>query len=203
VALAFDALESARRAVLDEAERFVDLLAPILTASLHAGFERLTVEQAHHADGLDGPTRGALEAEVDRAIAAGVAGVIERLRAPEIWLAPLTAPDLVAPRERGWPLGVPEWVTRLGRGRPDGPTLGRLDDPGNRIWVALTSAASPLDPVLEEFGFRAERRRLGGGRFGVQPRTLPQLDPSGRLVRPWRRYRAAYERLAAIARARG
>ena len=196
---AFAALEGARASVVAEGERFVQELGPILVASLHVGFERLSVTQADLVQRMDQMTRAALGRAVDRAIDAGVAEVLRRLDGPEIWLAPLTAPDLVATTEPGWRLGVPAWMTRLGRGRP-GAVLGDLDDPGNRIWVAVSAAAKPLDPALEEFGFRPGRRRLGGGRFGVQPRTLPQLDPSGRLGRLWKRYRAAYERLAAMSR---
>jgi len=83
-------------------------------------------------------------------------------------------------------------------GGHDAPELGALDEPTNRIWVAISSSAKPMDPVLEEFGFEPGRPRLGGGRFGIQARSLPQLDPSGALGRRWVRYRAAYERLATL-----
>jgi hypothetical protein len=33
----------------------------------------------------------------------------------------------------------------------------------------------------------------------VGPRTLPRLDPSGILQRRWRRYRSAFDHLAALA----
>lgn len=196
---AFAALEEARAAVVAEGERFVQELGPILRECLQAGVERLIVVQADLVQRLNEATRAALEEAVDRAIDSGATQVLRRLEGPEIWLAPLTAPDLVATPEPGSRLGVPAWLSRLGRGRPH-PILGELDDPGNRIWVAVSAAAKPLDPVLEEFGFRPDRRRLGGGRFGVQPRTLPQLDPSGRLGRLWKRYRVAYGRLAAMSR---
>ena len=94
---------------------------------------------------------------------------------------------------------MPEWVARLGGPAREGSSLGRLDEMTNRVWVAISAAAKPLDPVLEEFGFRPERRRLGGGSFGVSARTLPQLDPSGAIGQRWKRYRAAYERLTALA----
>jgi hypothetical protein len=93
---------------------------------------------------------------------------------------------------------LPEWVARLGGSAREGSVLGRLDEMKNRVWVAISAAARPLDPVLEEFGFRPERRRLGGS-FGVSARTLPQLDPSGAIGQRWKRYRAAYERLTALA----
>jgi len=76
---------------------------------------------------------------------------------------------------------------------------GRSSNRSPRGQVAISAAAKPLDPVLEEFGFRPERRRLGGGSFGVAARTLPQLDPTGAIGQRWKRYRAAYERLTTLA----
>lgn len=200
---AFADLEAAREAVLDEGGRFVHDLEPILRESLRAGFERLCVRQADQVGRLDPGTRASLDAAVDRSIALGAGQALERLRPPDIWLAPLTAPDLPERHEWMWPGWVPEWVAGLFRvgGRP--PALGDLDDPSNRIWIAICSAAKPLDPVLEEFGFRPERRRIGGGSFGIAARSLPQLDPSGALGQRWRRYRAAYERLSALAASDG
>ena len=195
----FVELEAARAHVLEEAERFVQELEPVLGPSLQAGFERLRQAQAGHAGGLDGPTLAALEDAVGRAIEVGVAETVERLRSPEIWLSPLTAPELPPRTDPARPLGLPEWVARLGGSSREASSLGRLDEMTNRVWVAISAAAKPLDPVLEEFGFRPVRRRLGGGSFGVSARTLPQLDPSGAIGQRWRRYRAAYERLSALA----
>ena len=197
----FATLDDARAAVLAEGARFVEELEPIMRESLQAGFERLCIGQADRAMRLEDPARAALQDAVDRAIEAGVSRVLERLRSPEIWLAPLTAPELSAREHPGWSMSVPEWVTRVLRGRGRGshrPSLGALDEPTNRIWVAVSSAATPLDPVLQEFGFRPGRPRLGGGSFGVAATNLPQLDPSGTLQRCWRRYRAAYEHLLAL-----
>lgn len=197
---AFAELEAAREAVLAEAERFVHELEPLLAESLRAGVRRLKARQAAHAALLRERETAALEEAAERAIAAGVSSVVERLREPEVWLSPLTAPDLPPRRPFGWPGWVPEWLARwLDRAGPERIELADLDDPSNRIWVAIASAATRLDPVLEEFGFEPEGRRLGGGRFGVQARTLPQLDPGGTLARRWRRYRAAYERMADLA----
>ena len=195
----FAELEAARAALLEEAERFVEELEPVLGASLHAGFERLRLAQVGHVGRLDGPTLEALEDAAGRGIELGVAETVERLRSPEIWLSPLTAPELPPRTDPARPLGLPEWVARLGGPAREGSALGRLDEMTNRIWVAISASAKPLDPVLEEFGFRPERRRLGGGSFGISPRTLPQLDPSGAIGRRWKRYRAAYERLTALA----
>jgi hypothetical protein len=195
----FAELEAARATLLEEAERLVEELEPVLGASLHAGFERLRLAQVGHVGRLDEPTLEALEDAAGRAIELGVAETMERLRSPEIWLSPLTAPELPPRTDPARPLGLPEWVARLGGPAREGSALGRLDEMTNRIWVAISASAKPLDPVLEEFGFRPERRRLGGGSFGISPRTLPQLDPSGAIGRRWKRYRAAYERLTALA----
>ena len=192
-------LEAARANVLEEAERFVEELESVLGPSLHAGFGRLRLAQPGHVGRLDATTLAALEDAVARAIELGVAETVERLRSPEIWLSPLTAPELPPRGDPARSLGVPEWVARLGGPAREGATLGRLDEMTNRVWVAISAAAKPLDPVLEEFGFRPERRRLGGGSFGVSARTLPQLDPSGAIGQRWKRYRAAYERLSALA----
>ena len=195
----FVELEAARANVLEEAERFLEELEPVLDRSLHAGFEGLRLAQAGHVGRLDGPTLVALEEAAGRAIELGVAHTVERLRSPEIWLSPITAPELPTRTHPAHPIGMPEWVALLGGSAREGPSLGRLDEMTNRIWVAISAAARPLDPVLEEFGFRPERRRLGGGIFGVSARTLPQLDPSGAIGQRWKRYRAAYQRLTALA----
>lgn len=197
---AFAELEGAREAVLAEAERFVAELPPILRDSLRSGVERLTISRASAAGPMDADVRAAFDTAVDHAIDAGVDATLDRLRQPEVWLAPLTAPGLEGRREPGWPVWVPAWAARLlGHGRGGAAAaLGALDDPSNRIWIAICSAATPLDPVLQEFGFARGRPRVGGGRFGVQARSLPQLDPSGVLGRLWARYRAAYERLTAL-----
>ena len=197
---AFAELERAREAVVAEGRAFTEELEPLLRESLQRGFERLCADQAELLRRFDPGTRSALGPAVERAIQAGVAAVAERLRDPELWLAPLTAPHLVAIKEEGWPTWLPEPLTRLLRPRRRDPaSLGVLDDPSNRIWVAICGASGPLDAVLEEFGFRHARRRIGGGRFDVGPRTLPRLDPTGVLQRRWRRYRSAFERMSELA----
>jgi hypothetical protein len=52
----FAELEAARATVLEEAERFVGELQPVLGPSLHAGFERLRLAQPDHVGRLDEPT---------------------------------------------------------------------------------------------------------------------------------------------------
>ena len=192
-------LEAAREAVLAGGERLVAELESLLPGSLQAGFERLCLRQLDQVERMDERTRAGLKAAVEAAVVRGVGEALGRLRGPDLWLAPLTAPDLRPPAAPGSRLGVPEWIARLGRGDREPPELGELDEPSNRVWVAISAAAKPLDPVLEEFGFRSEGHRLGGGTFGIAARTLPQLDPSGAIAQRWKRYRAAYGRLAALA----
>ena len=197
----FEQLASARDRVLAEADVFCRQLEPILAEALRGGLERVTWAQAGHLGSLDEPTRRAFEEAAAGSTRSAVAAVSARLRDPDVWLSPHTAPRLREPRQRGWALDVPPWLARLlGKDRDPSGVLGGLDDPGNRIWVAIGSAAEPIDGVLQEFGFAPERRRIGGGRFGVAPRTLPRLDPSGLLQRRWKRYRAAFERYEALAR---
>jgi hypothetical protein len=89
-------------------------------------------------------------------------------------------------------------LRRLGGADPE-VAIGELDDPSNRIWVAVSSAARALDPVLAEFGLQpSSAPDLGGGHYGIQPKTAAQLDPTGGLVRLWKRYVLAYRRYAAL-----
>ena len=195
----FAELDDARAAVLAEGARFVDALEPILAKSLRDGFERLIIARRAQVERLDEPCRATLEEAVVRAIRASVDAVLDRLRAPDVWLAPLTAPDLPPRPAFGWPGWLPEWVARmLDRAGPERVELGDLDDPSNRVWVAISGCTAPVDEILEGFGFRPGRPRIGGGRFGVAPRTLVRLDPGGELRGPWKRYRAAYEHLVAL-----
>ena len=200
----FDELATARDIVLAEAEALRTDLEPALEDSLRVGLQRLLQIQVGHLAALDAPTRRALDAVLETAVPTAVAAVIARLREPDVWLSPLVAPDLPTPEPTGWPLDAPGWLVRLaGRGGRARVGLGAMDDPGNRIWVAVCSAAASIDPVLVEFGFEPSRRRIGGGRFGVVPRTLPALNPSGILRQRWKRYRAAFGRYEALGRVRG
>ena len=48
----FAELEAARATVLEESERFVGELQPVLGPSLHAGFERLRLAQPEHEEAV-------------------------------------------------------------------------------------------------------------------------------------------------------
>lgn len=202
----FDELAAARDQVLAEAEALRADVGPALDASLRLGLQRVLRGHAAYVATLDDATRRALDAALEAVVPAAVEGVLERLRDPDVWLSPLVAPDLPTPEPPGWPLDAPGWVARLARlagGGRQRVRLGALDDPANRIWVAVCSAATSVDPVLVEFGFEPSSQRIGGGRFGVTPRNLPGLDPSGVLRQRWKRYRASLEHYEALAGIRG
>ena len=137
-------------------------------------------------------------------IAAGEAETRRRLEPEDVWLQPLVAPGMDE-RTAGWDTSLPDWLTSLLQRfspKTQRPEVDALDDPGNRIWLSLLAAARPLDPVLEEFGLEGSAApAFGGGRYGLQPKTAEQLDPSGELTRLWRRYRLAHRRYEALASA--
>jgi hypothetical protein len=170
-----EAVLHARAAVLEIAGRFTHAARPILAEALTARLGALV--EASGAD-LPGGIRETLPRAAEHAIRVGVDASIERLRDPDVWLSPHTTLE----------------PTHVGA-----RALGALDDPSNRVWIALLGAARVVDPLLAEFGLRrASGPDLGGGHFGLQPRSLPQLDPSGRLARLWREYRPAYGRYARL-----
>ena len=123
----------------------------------------------------DETSRLALRETSGRAVGAAVDSVSARLRDPDVWLSPQTAPDLNTSTEPGWSLDVPSWLApAVRRGMRRSSRLGVLDDPGNRIWVTITSAAG-----------RARSRAW---------------TRAASLQRRWKGYRAAYERYEALAR---
>jgi hypothetical protein len=188
------------------AAEFAEAAPPILEAALTRRLQGFLAARDGASEALTPDAAGALEDAAERAIAEGAAAAGRRLADAGIWLEPRTAPG-VAPTETGWSDLVPEWVSRLlrlldRRPPPSGAELGALDDPGHRVWVALLSAAKPLDPVLREFGLPPRPAPdLGGGHYGLQPKTAAQLDPSATLERLWARYRLLYERYRAVAAA--
>lgn len=199
------ALEGARAEILAIAGEFSATAPALVEAALHRRLEALIESRPEWRDRLGSHGHQALRAAASRAVHAGSEEVRRRLSADELWLSPLTAPGVVAEPETGWDGQLPEWISgllhRLSRRRARSVELGDLDDPGNRIWVALTAAAKPLDPVLGEFGLEpASVPDMGGGHYGITPRTAEQLDPSGTLVRLWRRYRVAHARYLALER---
>ncbi|MGZ8636570.1 MAG: hypothetical protein ACXWX2_06290 [Actinomycetota bacterium] len=199
------ARKGARAEVVATASEFALASEPIVVAALRRRIEALLEARPEWFGALSPDVAGALREAADRAIARGAANAAKRLADPELWLEPMTAPGVSPNPGAGWDGELPAWFTGLlGRfTRRQAPELGSLDDPGHRIWVALLLAARPLDPVLEEFGLApSSTPDLGGGHYGLQPKTAAQLDPSGTLGRLWKRYRLAYGRLAALSRGR-
>jgi hypothetical protein len=198
------ALERARREILSIAAEFREAAAPAVREMLRRRLDALIEARRAWWGGLDGDVQDAFRSAASRAIAAGEAETRRRLEAEDVWLQPLVAPGMDE-RTSGWDTSLPEWVTSLiQRFSPKtrGPEVDALDDPGNRIWLSLMAAARPLDPVFEEFGLEGSAApSLGGGRYGLQPKTAEQLDPSGELARLWRRYRLAHRRYEALASA--
>jgi hypothetical protein len=193
-----EALEHARAAVLAIGEDFRRTAGPALDAALRWRLESLVQARAGWFDAMKPEVQAAFRAAADRAITLAVAEIDRRLADDELWLDPLTAPGLTGATQEPWSSDRPEWfigIARLLSPRKRGPDLGDLDEPRNRVWVALRSAAKPLDPVLEEFGLPpGEAPGIGGGSYGLAPPSAPQLDSSGTLARLWKRYRAAYAR---------
>lgn len=198
------ALEGARAEIVSLAAEFRAAAGPVLDAALRRRLEALVRARRAWHEAMSPEVRSAFEDAAGRAILAGVREVDRRLAVEDVWFQPFTAPGVVRRPETGWDGMVPEWISGFLRRftrREDAPTLGDLDDPGNRVWVALLSAATPLDPVLQEFGLEPSSiPNLGGGHYGLQPRTAPLLDPSGVLARLWKRYRLVYERYTALAK---
>jgi hypothetical protein len=192
------AREGARAEIEALATAFADAAEPIVRAALerrvtvllHAGAERL--------DELGPEVADALREAAASASSSGAAEIARRLREPDVWLRPLTAPGLRPPTP-GWDGSIPDWISGFLRrfSRREEPGLGPLDDLGNRIWVALRSAANPVAAVFQEFGLQPA---AGARTFELLPKTAAQLDPSGTLQRLWKRYRVLHTRFVALER---
>ena len=200
------ALERARVEIADLADAFRAAAAPALGASLARRLDALVEARGEWWGRLGEDVRTAVWAASQGAMRIGVDEAMRRLEDEDIWLDPLVAPGMDAHRP-GWDASFPMWLHTLARrlapSRP-GPVLEALDDPGNRIWLSLVAAARPLDPVLEEFGLAPSGvPSVGGGHYGLAPKTVEQLDPTGAVARVWKRYRLAHQRYAALAEDRG
>jgi len=196
-----EALEAARAEIAAVSDAFRAAAHPALTSALQRRLDALIAAREDWWDALEEDVQVAFRETAAGAISSGVEASVERLADHTLWEAPLTAPGVSGGQERGMegaPTGFVAAVIRRIAGVPTPPAVGNLDDPANRIWVALSVAARPLDPVLEEFGLAPSSPDLGGGHYGLQPRTAAQLDPTGGLSRIWKRYRLAYQRFAAL-----
>lgn len=181
---------AARADVLAAGERFADAAGPILEAAIRGRLEAVTAGQAGD---LSPAARAALLEAAGRAVRAGVDVTLRRLGDPDVWLSPRVRLD-----EGG---EARQRSSAFGRRRRAAP-VGELASPENRVWIAILGAAKAADPVLEEFGLRpSPAPDPGGGHFGLQPRTLTELDPSGLLASLWRAYRDALTRYGELLRA--
>lgn len=195
------ALEDARAEIAAIAAEFRDASGGIVVAFLRRRFEALVRDRPEWSGSLRPDVAAALREAADRTVEQGAADAVRRLGDPVLWLEPMTAPGVERSAGSGWDGELPVWLGGLLRrlSRREAASLGGLDDPGNRIWVALLSASRSLDPVLEEFGLApSPAPDIGGGHYGLRPETAGRLDPSGTLERLWRRYRAAYGRYASL-----
>jgi hypothetical protein len=196
------AVEGARAEISATAAEFATAARAVVEAALRRRLEALFRARADWFDSLRPDVVTALRGATERAVAEGAAAMHRRLCDPDLWLSPRVVPVSAHSPHRGWSVLVPGWLSVLLRrlaGADEGAFVGSLDDTGNRVWLAVLAAAKPLDPVLAEFGLSpAEIPDMGGGHYGLRPRTAAELDPSGTLDGLWRRYRVAYERYAGL-----
>jgi hypothetical protein len=201
-----DAVERARIEIADLADTFRAAAAPALEASLSRRLAALIEARRDWWDRLADDVRDGFRAASDGAVRTGVEASMRRLEDEDVWLHPLVAPGMDE-RDAGWDASFPDWLNGLLRRlspKRHGPVIDALDDPGNRIWLALVVAARPMDPVLAEFGLVPSGvPSVGGGHYGLAPKTAEQLDPTGDLLRTWRRYRLAHQRYVALAEGDG
>lgn len=161
-------IASAREAILSLSQEFAEVARRSVETALDRAMERLVLRYADWFNHLDDRAAVALRETVHRTIQRSAARVGKRLKEPDVWLSPSVVVD-----------GAPQ---------------PQLDEPANRVWIALLNAADPLDPVLTEFGLQpSDVPDRGGGHFGLQPKSLAELDPKGALASLWGRYRRLYE----------
>jgi hypothetical protein len=162
-------LEAIRQQMVACGQEFASAAEPALVEALDRSVERLVVHESDWLNGLNPEALSALRRSVAQTIRRSARATSERLREPELWLAPTVSLD-----------------------HPPAP---ELDGPNNRAWIRMLRAADGLDAVLVEFGLRpSDLPDPGGAHFGLQPQTAAELDHRGTLTRLWRRYLSLYER---------
>jgi hypothetical protein len=166
-----DVTEEQLRELAVLGRRFAEAAEPLLVAALERATEGLALANAERLDGLSEESREALRRTVTAAIRQGAGEAARSVADEDVWLEPSVNPD-------------------------QGPER-RLDHPANRVWIRLTKAAAPLDPVMGEFGLAPSATPdPGGGHYGLQPRSAAELDPRGVLTRLWETYWRTYRRIA-------
>lgn len=196
-------VEEVRSEIAALAADFRRSIRPALEATLRERLEVLSTQRGELFDAAP-DVREAFRLSISNAITHAASELDRRLSDEDIWLSPLTAPGLARALERDHGSSVlAALVRRLARRSEPATALGELDDPSNRIWLAVLSAVRVLDPVLSEYGVQPSATpSIGGGHYGLHPRSLAQLDPSGTLSRLWKRYHGIYERYAILTRER-
>jgi hypothetical protein len=168
-------LDQARRDVTEVAERFSTAAEEIVAAALERGFAALLRRQQAWGEALREDESEALRRAVADEVLRSAARVAVALRDPDLWLAPSVRVD-------------------------EGPGED-LDAGLNRVWITLLTSARGFDHLLGEFGLpRSDLPEAGGGHYGLQPQSLEDLDPNGRLAKLWQRYLKRYRSYASAAR---
>ncbi|MBI4259842.1 MAG: hypothetical protein HY658_04685 [Actinobacteria bacterium] len=171
-------VDAERGEIVGIATSFAQEAGRVVAEALERAVEQLAVERPDWYAGLGEHGRAAFRGAMASAIARSAAAVAEHLREPDLWLAPTVRVADVPPD-------------------PD----PRLDALGNRVWLAMSRSATPLDPLLVEFGLEpTDVPDPGGGHFGLQPRSARELDPTSRLSRPWSRYLTSWGRYSGLLR---
>lgn len=186
--------------ILTVAGEFSAAAKGALDASLHRASEHLVAEHAKWFNSLDPDTIAAMRKAVDETIRSSAAQIGEELKDPDLWLSPSVVleqreehfenvysrnPFVLVPVER-------KLVSHVEHDMP----AGEVDHPFNRVWVHLSNGADNLDGVMKEFGLEpSDTPDWGGGHYGLQPKTVEELDPSGTLKRLWKRYVGLFRKL--------
>jgi hypothetical protein len=162
-------LDAIRERLVACGEEFASAAEPILVEALERAVEKLVVQESDWLNGLGAETLSALRRSVAQMIRRSARATADRLRDPDLWLAPTVSLDH--------------------------PPTPELDRPNNRAWIRMMRAADGLDAVLVEFGLQpSDQPDPGGAHFGLQPQSIVELDNRGTLIRLWRRYLGLYER---------
>jgi hypothetical protein len=188
-------LQDSLAEILAVGNEFAAAAERALVGSLSSAAERFVARHAEFFNAIDDETTRALRRSVDDTIRSSAVAIAHELRDPDLWLNPSVFPAPVVDEEEDW-WGQNPFVLRMARIATritDPADEMRLGNPFNRVWIHLSNGADRLDGVLLEFGFRPSAYSdWGGGHYGLQPQTVDELDPSGRLVRLWERYAKLY-----------
>jgi hypothetical protein len=188
------ALAETRRKIIALASEFADVAQYALESSLRRATEQLVADHARWFNELDDETTRALHVAIDEATHASAQQIAHELRDPDLWFSPSVVVDasIAKPSRMDLDLAQPTFVPPKS-----------VDNPFNRVWIHLSNGADRLDGILKEFALEPNAfADWGGGHYGLQPQTVEELDPSGRLVDLWGRYLKLfdhYRRLAARA----